>query len=140
MTARLDERRVSTRLQVTVIADCLVGPFPHVSPGGTVDRFLREEEHPYTNMWRKTKSFYESEGWNEFSDEELERNISRVKRETHNRFKISRELLSQTATKWEKLGWIRYEENRARKFRKVQKYGKWGLIPLTLLTGINLFE
>lgn len=140
VTTRLDERRVSTRLQVAVIADCIVGPFGRTTPGSTIDRLLSEEGHPYTSMWRKIKSFYESEGWDEFSDEELDRNISRIKNEAHSRIHVSRELLSKTASKWENYGWIRYEENRAQKFRKAQKYGRWGLIPLSIFTGINLFE
>ena len=86
------------------------------------------------------KAFYNIKLWREFSDEELERNINRIKSGTHANIAISREILSRTATRWENYGWVRYEENRAQKFRKVQKYAKLGLLPASLFLGINLGE
>ena len=79
---KLAFRPTKLKIKVGVIADAVVGPFPYIDPGNSIDRYLytsvQGNRSPYEQMWHLIGAFYTDNQWNELSKERLDQKCNQI--------------------------------------------------------------
>ena len=130
----LNVRLVNLRLAVAFTCDAALGGFSRVSPGSSLDRLFAESKHPYTQIWDRIRTFYDSHNWSQLCDESLNREIAGMAAKGFNAPNgrhVTPEDMKNAAQRWNEYGWYDYEMKRATKLRKTTKWGtRAGIVAL----------
>ena len=135
---KLAFRGIKERLTVAFVADACIGPFEYVPAKSTLDRMFEEEVDPYSKMWGKITQFYNSNCWDDLSDDRLKAILQETSRGKNRSVSVTSGQVNSAANRWLEYGWVNYEEKKSDKIRKATKYGRFALLGAGALFGVNL--
>ena len=135
-------RPVEIRLQVAYMADAYYSGFDSCEPSSTVVRLYesltedkRKGDHPYSKMWKKIQSWYDSRKMYELSDKEIEEKYNTwcaIAFKNSSGEDCTGVDLMNAKKRWEDRLWTRYELKRNGRRKAARNFA---FIPVALLLG-----